>query len=107
MRHKNKPNWREIIKDYNEEALFIGNKKERFLDDAIVGIGCQHGSRMVLIYDYDKLVELFADKFSEDPHIANAYEAAIEWVDHNVACAYVGENTPIIQYVDAKRAVTM
>lgn len=47
------------------------------------------------MYQYESLVESFAKQFedSEDPE-----QDAVEWVDYNVACAYVGKYTPFVVY---------
>lgn len=77
------------IAEANPEALFFDD-----CDRALIGPGNQYGATPVLaVYSYDALIEVFAEKFSneEDPHTA-----AIEWVEANVACAYIGPMTPII-----------
>jgi hypothetical protein len=108
MSKKPKRNWREIIKDYNEDALFIGEPSETCYDEAIIGIGQQHGRPSVLIYSYTLLVHAFAKRFMEDrkhlpakerAEMQDPWEAAAEWVDVNVVCAYMGENTPIVAHV--------
>ena len=58
------------------------------LDSAIVGYGQQFPKEPVLVYDYDKCVQVFMGQgMSEDE--------AIEWMEYNVVNAYVGEGTPI------------
>lgn len=73
------------------------------LDDAIIGVGQQHGSPTLIIYDRDKCIDILADKFLNerdtlmpdgDPDAA--YLEAVEWFEHNVECLYAGEHTPII-----------
>jgi len=58
------------------------------LDDAIIGYGQQFPKEPLLIYDYDKCVEIFMAQ-------GMSYEEAIEWMEFNVVGAYVGEGTPI------------
>ena len=59
------------------------------LDDGIIGVGQQWGSKTVAIYDRDLTVRaLMKQGFS---HLD-----AEEWMGHNVECAYVGESTPIV-----------
>ncbi len=58
-------------------------------DSAIIGVAARCGMRSVVCYDYDKLVEHFMSCGMTD-------EEAIEWIDHNILGAYVGEYTPII-----------
>jgi len=92
---------REQIAEYNEEAIMFDD-----LDDAIIGMGQQHGSQTVVIYDRQKCIEIFYHNFVKDQEeeaerkliddeLAEAWIEAIEWFEHNVECAYVGKNTPI------------
>ena len=92
---------KELIAEYNEEAILFDE-----LDDAIIGVGQQWGSPTVVIYDREKCIDIFYNKFVEqdketlgreltDDELSNAWSSAIEWFDYNVGSAYVGENTPI------------
>lgn len=57
-------------------------------DDAIIGVDAV---TFKVVYDYDTMVAiLIKDEMSE--------EDAIEYLDYNVLCAYVGEQTPIYVY---------
>ena len=79
---------KDIIAEYNPEALLADG-----FDDAILGVGNQHGSPEVVIYDSDKCIEILADQFkedSEDPHTD-----AVEYFEYNTKGAYVGPGTPI------------
>jgi len=80
---------RDKIAEYNEEAILFDE-----LDDAIIGVGQQWGSQTVVIYDRQKCIDIFADKFKKDGS-PDPYAEAVEWFDYNVGCAYVGENTPV------------
>ena len=56
-------------------------------DEAIIGLCCIHPKAPVVAYDRDKCIEiLYRD--------AANYGEAVEYFEHNVACAYVGEMTP-------------
>ena len=92
---------REQISEYNEEAIMFDD-----LDDAAIGVGQQHGSQTVAIYDRDKCIEIFYQNFVKEKkerfereltndELLEAETDAIEWFDYNVGCAYLGENTPI------------
>ena len=59
-------------------------------DDAIVGI-CKASERIV--YDKEKMIQVLIDRDGMD------YDTAIEFLEFNTWCAYVGENTPI--YLDS------
>jgi len=58
------------------------------LDDAIIGYGQQFPKEPLLVYDYDKCVEIFMAQGM--PH-----EEAVEWMEFNVVNAYYGEGSPI------------
>jgi hypothetical protein len=75
------------IREQNEDALVIPGH-----DDAIIGMGsrcCQH---IVVAYDTEKIVK---GLMSRD---GMSYDEAMEYFDHNIGCAYVGEDTPV--YID-------
>jgi hypothetical protein len=92
---------REQIAEHNEEAIMFDD-----LDDAIIGVGQQHGSQTVAVYDASKCIEIFYFNFLEvkkeelgrELDVDELFEVemdAVEWFNYNVVCAYVGENTPI------------
>jgi hypothetical protein len=58
-------------------------------DEAVIGLGSQYPNQPVAIYDFMKCVEVLLQKNNW------SYEEAVEWMDYNVICAYVGEGTPI------------
>jgi hypothetical protein len=56
-------------------------------DDAIIGYINRCGQPMVVIYDYQRLVEHFVSEgMSEDE--------ATEWIEFNIIGAWIGEGTP-------------
>jgi hypothetical protein len=75
---------REDMAENNPAALFADG-----LDDGIIGFGNQGCRRGVVIYDYDKCVQIFMKENSW------SREDAIEWMEFNVVGTYVGESTPI------------
>lgn len=92
---------REQISEYNPEAILFDD-----LNDAVIGVGQQHGSQTVAIYDKEKCIDIFYRNFLEAKReqlgrILTAEERidlfteAVEWFEYNVECAYAGENTPI------------
>lgn len=83
------PNWREIIEELNPDALFIGDSDDTSFDEAIVGIGSRCGQPNLIVYDYEKVVQVFIKKGLNE-------EEAREFVEFNVAGAWVGEHTPIL-----------
>ncbi len=99
---------RDRICEYNPEAIMFDD-----LDDAILGIGKQHGSNSVIVYSKEKCISVFFKKFVDeeknklnrdltDEESSDLYLLAIEWFSYNVECAYVGENTPIfVEEIDS------
>ncbi len=64
-------------------------KKADGLDEALIGTAYRIDLGEILVYDFDKCVDIFMDinDWTE--------EEAIDWVEYNVVSAYVGEGTPI------------
>lgn len=58
-------------------------------DAAIEGVVCRVGSEPALAYDYEKLVQVFIKKGMDR-------EEAVEWIDFNIANAWIGDDTPFI-----------
>ena len=73
----------QIAEDNGDEEMLVADG----LDPAIVGV--TEASEPVVVYDYDKCIEVFRiiDKMDE--------EDAIEHMSFNVTGAYVGRRTPI------------
>lgn len=61
------------------------------LDDCVIGYVERCGNIPALAYDGDKMVEAFIKQGMDR-------EEAIEWIDFNIAGAYIGEDTPFIMY---------
>lgn len=58
-------------------------------------------------YDHDKLVEILAAQFAEDDardgeerEDGEPYDDAEEWIDYNMAGAYLGPNAPVIVVIE-------
>jgi len=66
--------------------------KAEGLDDAILGTGGRINMDEVLIYSYDKCVQIFMDRDKM------TYEEAIEWMEFNVVGAWWGPRTPIFMH---------
>ena len=60
------------------------------LNDAIIGTGGRCGMEEVFVYSYDKILEILMteDEMTE--------REAIDYIEYNIAGAYVGELTPIL-----------
>lgn len=68
------------------------------LDAAIVGVTQDSRGAWVAVYDYDKIVQVYAHLFDTTAadSAAEAYEGALEFVDYNTlrALPYMGERAP-------------
>ena len=56
------------------------------LEDAIIGVGSRMNMPDVLIYSYNKCVDILMEKEGW------THEEAIEWMDYNVVGAWVGSS---------------
>lgn len=81
----------EQLMEANPEALLLEPRND--LDPALVRVVHRPCAPPVAGYDVGLLIECFKK--------ANGWtdEQAWEWYDYNVACAYLGEHTPV--YLDA------
>jgi hypothetical protein len=71
------------IEEANPNALIADG-----LDGAIIGMVFRCAMQPVVLYDYDKCIEIFAQS-------GMGYEEYIEYMEFNVVGAYVGENGPV------------
>ena len=76
---------KERLSECNPEALFIDG-----FDNALIGIARRCGSSDVAVYDYAKCVDVMVDRDGM------SHDEAVEYMEYNVAGAYVGENGPIL-----------
>ena len=59
-------------------------------DDCIIGVGTRCGMTDVFIYDKHKMITKLVRK--DDM----TYDEALEFIDSNMAGAFIGEDTPIL-----------
>jgi len=82
---------KEWVSEYNPNTLLAD-----WFEDAIIGIGCQHGSNMVVIYDREKCIQILAEQVAQEKDCEHPYLEAADYFGYNTECAYVGENTPYL-----------
>lgn len=76
--------WKEIVADLNPEALTADG-----FDEAVLGWTVNQHHVQVVVYDYDKCVQIIMrDMGIEDLE-------AREYLEFNTLSAYVGENGPL------------
>lgn len=78
---------KEVLAEENPDALFMDG-----FDEAVIGIGRQYSKPALVVYDRSKCIEILARDMD--------YEDAVEYFEHNCACAWVGEHTPLIMETD-------
>jgi hypothetical protein len=59
-------------------------------EDAFIGFSQRISEPALACYDYEKMVDVLVHRDGM------SYEEAVEYIEFNVAGAWVGENTPII-----------
>jgi hypothetical protein len=74
----------EKITENNPDAILWDD-----LDEAVIGFTTDY----VAVYDLDKLSECL---LKQNPDWTE--QDALEWIDFNIICAYVGEHTPLHIY---------
>lgn len=61
-------------------------------DDALLGLTSRPGQPGLLAYSYDKMVQVLVDRDGM------SREDAVEYLDFNTVCAWMGPGTPVIVY---------
>ena len=80
-----------IAESHGDDILFADG-----FDSAIIGVAIGNDTGRV-IYDCDKMVESFINENG------CTYEEAIEFLEFNTFCAYVGEHTPIYLWRESEQ----
>ena len=60
-------------------------------DDAIIGVARRCSEKGLLVYDYELLLSHFINDGMTE-------EEAAEWIDYNIASAWIGEQTPLLLF---------
>jgi hypothetical protein len=77
--------FKEKLAHANPDALLLDG-----FEDALIGVGYRPCSGAIALYSYSKCVDVLVGRAGMD------VEGAIDFIDFNVACAFVGENGPIL-----------
>lgn len=59
-------------------------------DDAIIGLASRPGQPELVAYDYEKMVQVLVDRDGM------TMDDAVEYLEFNTICAYVGPGTPLV-----------
>lgn len=94
---------REALAQENPSALFYPERFDAALVGRTQGFGAKADSRPVPVYDRQRLIEILAADFAkdtdpgdEDLEERDVLLEAEEWVNINMAGAYLGPNAPVI-----------
>jgi|ERR1039458_3772323 hypothetical protein len=94
---------REVLAQQNTGALLYPEKYDKALVGFTVGFGVKPDNRPVAVYDYDRLLAILAAEFAKDDardgeerEDGERYDDAAEWIDFNMAGAYLGPDAPTI-----------
>lgn len=93
MKEQEKKIVREITEklfEMNENALLVDG-----FDEALVGIAERPGIPPVALYDQIKMIGIMMENEKLD------WEDAEEYLEMNVFCAWMGENTPVFAFYPA------
>lgn len=74
-----------MAEDFESLKPIGENGNDSLYDDALIGIS-NDGK---LVYSIEKMIEIYSKEYNTTP------EEAIDWLEYNTFCAYVGEMTPI------------
>lgn len=75
---------RDEIAEINPDALFCDG-----FDDAILGIAERPNLGPVVAYSIETMLQIMVERDGM------THEEAYEYIDFNIRCAWVGDNTPI------------
>ena len=94
---------RKLLMQQNPGALFYPERYDAALLEWTHGFGTKPDNRPVAVYEHDKLVEILAAEFAKDDardgeerEDEERYADAQEWIDFNMAGAYLGPDAPVI-----------
>ena len=59
-------------------------------DSAVIGVGERNNTDSMIVYDYNKMVNVLMTRDGM------TYEEAEEYIDFNIVGAWIGDTTPII-----------
>src|SRR5439155_5657482 len=94
---------REALTQQNSGALFYSERYDAALVGMTFGFRATGETKPVGVYDHGKLLEILATEFAKDNSRDDEeredwdlYDDAKEWIDYNMAGAYLGPDAPLI-----------
>lgn len=94
---------RETVALQNPQALFYDQRYDAALLGMTLGFGTKSDTKPVAVYDHYRLREILAAEFANDDardgeerEDGERYDDAEEWIDYNMAGAYLGPDAPVI-----------
>jgi len=77
------------LREYLTNFLEVDSLFADGFEEAVIGHGYTPGRKTLVVYDYDKCVEVLMARDGM------SHEEATEWMEFNVEGAYAGEHTPV------------
>jgi hypothetical protein len=94
---------REVLAQENPDAQLYPERYDAALVGMTLGFGAKGDTRPVAVYDYTRLRQILAAEFARDDtrhgeerEDERRYDGAEEWIDYNMAGAYLGPDAPVI-----------
>jgi hypothetical protein len=94
---------RETLAQQNPDALLYPERYDAALLGMTLGFGTKSDTKPVAVYDHYRLLEILAAQFAENDardgeerEDGEPYDDAEEWIDYNMAGAYLGPDAPVI-----------
>lgn len=101
---------REALAQENPGALLYPEQFDGALVGLTLGFGPKSDTRPVAVYDHERLLQILAADFErddesdgEDRDECHPLLEAEEWIDYNMAGAYLGPDAPVIVKMREKR----
>ena len=94
---------RQALAQENPGALLYPVRYDGALLGVTLGFGTKSDTKPVAVYDHTRLLEILAAEFAKDDardgeerEDEERYDDAEEWINYNMAGAYLGPNAPVI-----------
>lgn len=94
---------REVLSQLNPDALLYLERYDGALLGVTLGFGTKSDTKPVAVYDHTRLLEILTAEFAarditdgEECEDEERLDDAEEWIDYNMAGAYLGPDAPVI-----------
>jgi hypothetical protein len=98
---------RELLIQENPGALLYPERYDAALLGMTLGFGTKSDTKPVAVYDHTRLLQILAAEFvaqdmadGEEREDEEYHDDAEEWINCNMAGAYLGPNAPVIVVIE-------